>query len=142
MGTIAKLFNNNDQQYKLEFKKLNGYTLLDKLFNTKRNYNDENNLTFILNLFEFLEIMMTNNKDKEIQNFDAFNLLLKLMSTSDDFELVSRALEILIKLFQINWKNLIIARRLKIMNCLINLISRIHKADVFLETAQEIRVDN
>lgn len=40
MNTIAKLLN-NDEKYNIEFKKMNGYSLLNNIFNSDRDLNLE-----------------------------------------------------------------------------------------------------
>jgi len=57
MNTIAKLLN-NDEKYNIEFKKMNGYTLLNNIFNSDRDLNIEQNSAYIASLFELLEIII------------------------------------------------------------------------------------
>ena len=55
VNTIARLLSNNEK-YRLEFKKVNGYDVLDKFFNSISMKNSEDNETklFIESLFEIL----------------------------------------------------------------------------------------
>jgi len=57
MNTIAKLLNNGEK-YNIEFKKMNGYSLLNNIFNSDRDLNIEQNSAFVTSLFELLEIII------------------------------------------------------------------------------------
>ncbi len=70
-----------DNKYKNEFKKLNGYILLEKVFFEDRNFEDENQNQFIDTFFELLELMIINNDYEKaiISNQDAFKMLISLL---------------------------------------------------------------
>jgi len=74
---------------------LNGYRLLEDIFKVRRCYANSKNLEFLLSLFEMLEIMICENKVELITNYDAFQLLLCLTSNSEQFEIISKSLDLI-----------------------------------------------
>lgn len=114
IGMITKLLT-NDEKYQLEFKRINGYILLDQIFNRIWNYNDPQTLIFLVSMFELLKIVILNGNGRYlIKNFDAFKLLLNLIGFSNKHEIESHALNILEQILQLSWKNIIISRQLDV----------------------------
>lgn len=62
-------------------------------------------------------------------NFDAFEMIITLLSKGQQFEILSLLLDNLKKLFLVNWKNLLIARRLKATYHLLALTMRLFEGD-------------
>jgi len=77
------------------FRKLNGYHLLEDIFKARRCYANSKNQEFLLSAFELLEIMICENKVDLITDYDAFHLLLCLTSNSQQFEIISKSLDLL-----------------------------------------------
>ena len=92
MHTIKRLIC-NDEIYKSEFKKVNGYMWLEQMFNRNRSYEEEPAKQFLSDIYQLLILIIEDEKGGEqIVNYDAFNLLMHLMSNSGNFFIVDKAL--------------------------------------------------
>lgn len=69
--------------------------MLEDIFQTKRCYSNHKNQEFLLSSFELLEIMICENKVDLITNYDAFHLLLRLTSNSQQFEIITKSLDLI-----------------------------------------------
>lgn len=74
---------------------MNGYHLLEDIFKIRRCYSVPKNQEFLLSAFELLEVMICENKVELITNYDAFQLLLSLTSSSQQFEIISKSLDLI-----------------------------------------------
>ncbi|KAM3140125.1 hypothetical protein pb186bvf_007678 [Paramecium bursaria] len=99
LSTIQQVLLNN-QRNRVEFKKVNGYQSLQELIISK-----ENDQEFFGQFLQFLKSIILLND--EIEDYDAFSLLLDLTQNE-------QALTTLIDILQLNWKNVLIAQRLKL----------------------------
>lgn len=59
ISTVQQLLGNEDCKYKVEFKRLDGYSLLSSIFNKKRDYFDRDNEKFLTSLFEIHSAIIT-----------------------------------------------------------------------------------
>jgi hypothetical protein len=94
MSTVAQILH-LDKKYKNEFKKLNGYLLIEKIFFDDRNFDDENQNQFVDSFFELLELMIINNDSENsiIVNQDAFKMLISLLDNSYNYDILDKALQ-------------------------------------------------
>ncbi|KAL4482270.1 hypothetical protein ABPG72_018051 [Tetrahymena utriculariae] len=130
MQTIYKLLSSEDQKYKAEFRKVRGYEVLAGVINRVRNYVEEKNQKFLESMMKlYVDIIINDKEIMQIMNFDAFETFIKLISASQQYEVISLSLDNLKKLFLSNWKNLIIARRLKSTYHLLALIMRLFESE-------------
>jgi hypothetical protein len=126
MHTVHKMLQ-IDEKHKTEFKKLNGYSLLERLFHAQSDFSDESAEAFTNSIFDILELMLLQG-DQEIaliSNYDAFALLMRLITHSPVFEIVYKALECLERLVAVNWRNVVVARRLKVHQALVQLCAQL-----------------
>lgn len=62
---------------------MNGYSLLDKIFNNMRDYQQQNESRFMDNMFELLQLIIINDSQTGYaSNLDALEFLIKLVSHS------------------------------------------------------------
>jgi len=59
MQTICKLLNGDDPKCKAEFKRLEGYTVIESLFTRNRDYNQESSRIFVASIMNiFIDIVV------------------------------------------------------------------------------------
>ncbi|CAK92501.1 unnamed protein product (macronuclear) [Paramecium tetraurelia] len=102
LQTVQQILQNNARN-KIEFKRVNGYQILSD-FISHKDLQDEQ---FQQQFYNFLKQISTT--ETEIDDLDAFTLMLELLPIQQD-----KILNIIVEVLNMNWKNVIIAKRLKL----------------------------
>jgi len=109
-------------------RKINGYRKLAQLFLRPRNYTEERNSSFLHNAFEFLRrFILSNEDDGKIKNYEAFGVLLFILSDTSIPQVLESALELLNTLLKKNWKNTLICLRMQGIHHLASLLVRLSR---------------
>ena len=110
-------------------RKVNGYANLAQIFTKSRNYDEIKNFQFLESAFKALQgFILDNNHASVIQDYEAFSILLNVISISNDPDVITQALLCLGNVLKTDWKNLVITIRMSGFGHLSNLIWRVSKA--------------
>jgi hypothetical protein len=74
---------------------LNGYNFLAEFFIAERDYSTPEKNEYLMSIFDLLESMIFENKTDLISNYDAFQVLLIMISKSSQAILISKTLDLL-----------------------------------------------
>lgn len=108
---------------------MNGYTNLTELFLRQRDYDEIRNMQFLESAFMALKgFILNNNRSTVIQDYEAFRILLNLISGSNDPTVITQALICLSTLLRMDWKNVVFNVRMNGLGHLVHLIFRISKS--------------
>ena len=108
---------------------MNGYANLAQIFVKSRNYDEVKNMQFLESAFKALKgFILDNNLATVIQDYDAFQILLNVISGSNDLDVITQALLCLGSILKTDWKNLVITLRMNGFGHLSHLLWRVSKA--------------
>lgn len=106
--TILSLMITNNIRNQKEFKKADGFVLMSEFFNGLLTETNED-LKMLENCFKVLINMMLNRKgSNQVENAQAFRLVLHLAATSQNAWVVKGAIESLQSILNINWENVVV----------------------------------
>ena len=111
------------------FREVGGYKYLEEIFLKKRNYDEMKNMQFLESAFLALKGFILDKKHATvIQDYDAYRILLRLISESNDVIVITQALICLASILRMDWKNVIFTVRMNGFFHLTHLIWRVSKS--------------
>eukprot|EP01132_Coremiostelium_polycephalum_P007664 gene7664-9429_t len=107
LETISKLLYNN-QKNQIEFRNMDGYSILIHLFDNIQDFNSTEGKEFLEDCFNlFFVIILDGNKSRRITNMDAFDLLFRILLNSSQTEVQLCSLTCIQDLISINPLNIV-----------------------------------
>jgi len=108
---------------------VNGYGNLAQLFKKSRDYDQAENIQFLESAMSALRgFILDNNHSTVIQDYDAFQILLNLISGTNDVAVILQALSCLGMILRTDWKNVVFSVRMNGIGHLAHLIWRVARS--------------
>lgn len=102
MGILSNLLSSSKNNH-FEFIKINGYNFLNMFFNTIRDYSTESGEKFLDSIFELLNrIIFSGTKFSQIQNMEAFGVVLEIVGNSRQRKVVEKGLDMILRILKKN----------------------------------------